>query len=1348
MSDRQRVLASWKTGGPAVKSAAGSALAGNDEQIRAYLSSGREVAEELDLREAALKLVTEAGPGLSEAARNALDGTPEQLSDFMKDGWQDALADDQRVEAARIAEAGGAGVREAGDTAMRGTLEDIRAFLAEGQYRQRDDDARVRVAQIEMAGGPATKRAASAALKGSIEDVREFLTYGQHITRAQDQEHATITDLAKQSQAAQLASHEAMKSAQEQAEKAKASAALAKQEAAKAAAETAAAKSDARRAADAARRAAESARRAAAAAGAAISAARAANAAAQAAAVAAHNASTAALYASQAASRAWEAAASGKVNETVASAAERAADEASKIADSADAVRQTLFHSTNALNAALGAIEDMNAAADAAMESHNLARQAGVHSDQAQAASASARRHAAEAKRAAEAARGHATAAAAAATESAAAARSAAEHARKAAGAARKANEHAGDAQAAADSAKANAAEALKAAQRAGAAVKQAQLVHDKARSREAEEVAARTNTLVNEARDAKDLYDQAKAEAGRLLQERNKLETDFAQLALQAEQSDADPVQIAATGRRMALTALQVDGPWSRAAAEAALVGDDEAVVAYATGGWQKANQQDERQQVNLIAQGGSYADLRDAAATALTGTAEQVSAFLTSGQYQAAAPDRRIEVARLAEAGGTGVKEAASVALHSPDPKALYVFLQAGQHQARLEDDRVEAARLAEGGTPEVKVAAEVALAGPGIQLRAFIESGQYRAKRRDQLNAAHVAQVKAIIASARQTSALAYRDASNAAKSAATAQGHADEAAGHAATAQGYANQANEYANQARQSATAARASADDAAASAATATKAERQAQYSAVRAGNSAATAYASSLAAADYAESAFQAAEAARVSSINAGMSAQEARTKHEQTVQRYMIEEYIKEVQRQQAEVAEAKKLGLLKIGVDVATFLLTGDLPPDTPIGVRLDLIHGGLDILGMVPAVGEPADGANCGIYAIEGIIEYFHPFGREGAWTDAGLACASMVPIAGWATTPAKWERYSEKYGPQVKAIYDELAKLLRKTPALCPTGHNSFPAGTRVLMSDGTRLPIEKIRTGDLVHAMDPITGTRGPRRVDDVIYTPDDRDFTSVTLDAQSGGASLTVTDNHPFWSEKARRWTNAADLGSGDLLRTPDGSTARIDSVKRWKILQPAYNLTVSGLHTYFVHAGRTPVLVHNSNRLVNCGDRIVLGVNRGQGGDGLRDILNREGDGTWYTFNNREGWGNPRNPGDPTSRPLWMEGVEEAASNPSVSISFSLDHLLDDNLNEFPNAQAAFESTWARGRNLAGKSWQEQASSGNQTAWELGVVMRQLIPGSSSERKWNTVSFYWKGEKVTIDDPFREFR
>ncbi|MCK1823696.1 hypothetical protein MTQ10_29980 [Streptomyces sp. XM83C] len=50
---------------------------------------------------------------------------------------------------------------------------------------------------------------------------------------------------------------------------------------------------------------------------------------------------------------------------------------------------------------------------------------------------------------------------------------------------------------------------------------------------------------------------------------------------------------------------------------------------------------------------------------------------------------------------------------------------------------------------------------------------------------------------------------------------------------------------------------------------------------------------------------------------------------------------------------------------------------------------------------------------------------------------------------------------------------------RSVSCLAGAAH-SFPAGTKVLMADGTSRSIEQIRTGDLVTATDPVTGETAP----------------------------------------------------------------------------------------------------------------------------------------------------------------------------------------------------------------------------------------------------------------------------
>ncbi|WP_338672049.1 polymorphic toxin-type HINT domain-containing protein [Streptomyces sp. SCSIO 30461] len=155
-------------------------------------------------------------------------------------------------------------------------------------------------------------------------------------------------------------------------------------------------------------------------------------------------------------------------------------------------------------------------------------------------------------------------------------------------------------------------------------------------------------------------------------------------------------------------------------------------------------------------------------------------------------------------------------------------------------------------------------------------------------------------------------------------------------------------------------------------------------------------------------------------------------------------------------------------------------------------------------------------------------------------------------------------------------------------AECVRPH-SFPPGTQVLLADGTHRAIEDIRVGDRVTATDPERGQTAARPVVDTITTDGDKDFTRLTVTTARGPATVTATGNHPFRLAGAKRWKDAKDLRPGDALRTSDGTDVQVREVRDRYGRQRTHDLTVDGFHTYYVLAGKTPVLVHNSNGCVN---------------------------------------------------------------------------------------------------------------------------------------------------------------
>ncbi|MEU9631562.1 RHS repeat-associated core domain-containing protein [Streptomyces luteogriseus] len=151
--------------------------------------------------------------------------------------------------------------------------------------------------------------------------------------------------------------------------------------------------------------------------------------------------------------------------------------------------------------------------------------------------------------------------------------------------------------------------------------------------------------------------------------------------------------------------------------------------------------------------------------------------------------------------------------------------------------------------------------------------------------------------------------------------------------------------------------------------------------------------------------------------------------------------------------------------------------------------------------------------------------------------------------------------------------------------------NSFTGDTPVLMADGTRKPIKDVRVGDNVLATDPETGETGPRKVTTLMKGGGEKRLVDVTLktDGSAGLAAgkITATDGHPFWVPALQQWIEAGDLQAGQWLQTSAGTWVQITAVRHHTRKVPVYNLTVDGLHTYYVSAAGASVLVHNDNPL-----------------------------------------------------------------------------------------------------------------------------------------------------------------
>ncbi|MEJ3748054.1 RHS repeat-associated core domain-containing protein [Actinomycetes bacterium KLBMP 9797] len=151
------------------------------------------------------------------------------------------------------------------------------------------------------------------------------------------------------------------------------------------------------------------------------------------------------------------------------------------------------------------------------------------------------------------------------------------------------------------------------------------------------------------------------------------------------------------------------------------------------------------------------------------------------------------------------------------------------------------------------------------------------------------------------------------------------------------------------------------------------------------------------------------------------------------------------------------------------------------------------------------------------------------------------------------------------------------------------GANSFLPHTPVLLANGGRSRIDRLRVGDKVVATDPKTGRTEAKPVTATIVGKGDKKLVTVTVATKQGAHDIVATDGHPFWVANPGTWLDAKDLRPGHLLRTSAGTYVQVTAVRRWTAQARVHNLTVADLHTYYALAGHTPVLVHNCGNLVD---------------------------------------------------------------------------------------------------------------------------------------------------------------
>ncbi|MET7944181.1 RHS repeat-associated core domain-containing protein [Streptomyces sp. NPDC005302] len=173
------------------------------------------------------------------------------------------------------------------------------------------------------------------------------------------------------------------------------------------------------------------------------------------------------------------------------------------------------------------------------------------------------------------------------------------------------------------------------------------------------------------------------------------------------------------------------------------------------------------------------------------------------------------------------------------------------------------------------------------------------------------------------------------------------------------------------------------------------------------------------------------------------------------------------------------------------------------------------------------------------------------------------------------------------------------------------GACSFSSDTPVLLKSGKTKEIGDIELGDKVVTANPETGKRqGSRSVSALLVHHDDDLIDLKIIEKNGDVGTLHTTSRHPFWDKLARAWVPAGKLVPGRRLSTATNDDVVVSAVRVVGGAADMYNLTVEQLHTYYVLAGATPVLVHNSGGW--CGPGIRTAPEAGIAPNDARRIQN----------------------------------------------------------------------------------------------------------------------------------------
>ena len=335
----------------------------------------------------------------------------------------------------------------------------------------------------------------------------------------------------------------------------------------------------------------------------------------------------------------------------------------------------------------------------------------------------------------------------------------------------------------------------------------------------------------------------------------------------------------------------------------------------------------------------------------------------------------------------------------------------------------------------------------------------------------------------------------------------------------------------------------------------------------------------------------------------------------------------FIKNVKTTDSEMAK-------KFTADVKTYCKKNNIEITSEFDAFLDKVQVVLDVVGVIPVLGDVADGLNAVISLCRGnylealiCLVAILPMGDLLKGLKFADKAKDILKLGDKALTATKTvakegaEKLSKQMTKLVKsgkidnviatmdAGKDFVVKFKNGSTALIKKGDLSefvcqafnkgcFMAGTLVTTKEGLK-PIEEVKIGEYVMSRNEESGETSYKKVTDTLIRST---YNICTIELENG--KIKSTTGHLFMVQD-KWWKAAAELKAGDILETADEQCQIVKSITVEEKGYPVttYNLSVEDNHTFFV--GKLGVLTHNKGKFNKCelAGEVAENVTKGAG-------------------------------------------------------------------------------------------------------------------------------------------------